>query len=199
MLGFRPLTVLPLADVPERQRHILARTGIYSLSGKDVTLKRGLKLAAAAGSFTLTGQDVSIILSISQASIYRALLVGSTANIIHGYKMISNFNMTAGDTKQLVITVKDADGDAVSITGSSIKWQCARSLGKASVLSKTTSSGIQITDGANGVFVVTLSPSDTESLVGNYYHESQITFSDNTVSTVLVGTMTVKPALIEAT
>lgn len=114
--------------------------------------------------------------------------------------MIQNFQMVAGDTKYLVVTVRDADGVAVDLTGAGIKWQCARSFGKASVLSKATGgSGIAITSASGGIFTVTLSPSDTESMGGNYYHEAQVTASDGTISTVMFGTMKVNKALIEST
>ena len=113
--------------------------------------------------------------------------------------MSTDFRMYQGDSKTLSITVKDKDGDVVVITGATIKWQASRSYGKTADISKTTSSGISITDGPNGVFEVTLDASDTESLEGEYYHEAEITFSDSTISTVLAGRMNITPVLIAAT
>lgn len=200
MLGNHPLAGSPVAAIYTRlPGAILAEYGTYTLTGTAVSLRFVRKLQAAVGAYVLTGQDVAFILSFSQVAINRVTLVGTTAILASGVSMISNFMMTAGDTKTLVVTTKDASGNAVNITGSSIKWQAARSMGKASVLSKSTSSGIQITDGANGEFTVTLNPSDTEDLIGNYYHEAQITAADGTISTVLFGTMKINPALIEAT
>ena len=200
MLGNHAIAGSPVAAIYTKlPGAVLAEKGIYTLTGKDVTLSFVRKVTAAVGTYTLTGKNVSFILSISQAALHQFLMTGTTSNLTNGFQMITNFTMTAGDTKQLVVTVKDADGDAVSITGSTIKWQCARSYGKASSISKTTTSGIQITDGANGVFTVTINPSDTNSLVGNFSHEAEITFSDGTISTVLFGTMKIFPAIIEAT
>ena len=113
--------------------------------------------------------------------------------------MSTDFKMYQGDTKVLTVTVKDKVGNAVAITSATIKWQASRSKGKTPDISKTTSSGISITDGANGVFTVTLNASDTESLEGSYYHEAEVIFSDSTVSTVLSGSMVIIPVLIAAT
>lgn len=113
--------------------------------------------------------------------------------------MASNFVMYAGDDKTLQVRVTDPDGEAVNLTAAAIKWQCARSLGKASVIFKSTSSGITLTDPADGQFEVTLEDGDTEDLAGTYQHEAQVTFSDGTISTVLSGTMKVIPVVIEAT
>jgi len=113
--------------------------------------------------------------------------------------MTSDFEMYAGDDKTLIVTVKDRNGDAVVITSATIKWQASRSQGKASVISKTTSSGITISDGPNGVFEITIDDTDTEDLKGLYYHEAEVTFADGSISTVMAGTMRINPVLIGAT
>lgn len=111
--------------------------------------------------------------------------------------MIQNFSMIAGDTRTLVVTVKDPDGDAVSITSATIKWHAARTSSRTAAITKTTGgSGIAITDGAGGIFTVTLDADDTEDLVGNFMHEAEITFADSSISTVLQGTMKINPRLI---
>src|SRR3990167_5713629 len=108
-----------------------------------------------------------------------------------------NLGTVAGDSHTLTVTVKDRDNDAVDITSASITWKAARTIHKTAVLTKTTSNGgIGITNGAGGVFTITISAGDTSGFTGDYYHEVQVTFADGTVSTVLSGTMTVIPALI---
>ena len=200
MLGNHAIAGSPLAAIyTTLPNAVLGELGSYTLSGQAAALRIGRNVVAAAGSYSIDGQTVSFTISLSQAAIGQVALVGSTSVLISGFKMITNFVMTAGDDKTLVVTVKDANGTAVNITGASIKWQCARSFGKASDISKTTSSGISITDGANGVFTVTLTAANTESLRGNFYHEAQLTDSGGAISTVLFGTMKVNPALIEAT
>jgi len=113
--------------------------------------------------------------------------------------MATDFFMYAGDDKALVVTVKDADDAVVNLASATIKWQAARSLGKSSAISKSTSNGIEITDAAGGVFEIALAAADTEDLSGNYQHEAEVTFADGSISTVLSGTMKVIPVIIEAT
>jgi hypothetical protein len=202
MLGFSPLAASPLAALAGSELSpsvMLARVGSYTISGQSVSIVAARKFSPAVGAYTVSGQAMSFSVAISKEAIYRTFLVGSSAPLISGFKMITNFTMTAGDTKVLVVTVKDAEGTPVSITGSTIQWRCAPSFGKAASISKTTSDNIQITDGPSGIFAVTLSPSDTDNLLGNFYHEAEIAFSDATISTVLFGTMKVNPALIAAT
>jgi hypothetical protein len=108
-----------------------------------------------------------------------------------------DFSMFAGDSKTLSVSVTEqADGAPTNITGATISWQAVRSLRKTVVITKSTSDGITISSGSGGTFDITLDPSDTASLRGDYYHEAQITFTTGEVSTVLRGVMTVEPALI---
>lgn len=201
MLSFSPIAYTTPAEGERREpaARMIATAGNYTLTGAVVTPRAARIISASASSYALTGQSIDFYISFSTTSFLRIVLVGSTSNHIRNFRMATNFVMTAGDSKTLVITVRNADGDAVNITGATIKWQAARSYGKTSVISKTTSSGISITDGTNGVFAVTLSPSDTDSLSGIYHHEAELTATDTTKSTVLVGTMKINPALIEAT
>lgn len=200
MLGFCPLAARPLAAAIEPAvMGLLGDTGAFVLTGQDVRLAFDRKLAADAGAFVLSGQDIDIILSLSPVALSRVFLTGTTATRIFGVKMIQNFTMTAGDTKTLVVSVTDAEGSAVNITGATIRWVCKRSLGKAASISKTTVLGISLTDAVNGQFTVTLNPSDTDDLAGIFQHEVELTASDGTISTILSGTMKVNKALIEAT
>jgi hypothetical protein len=52
------------------------------------------------------------------------------------------------------------------------------------VVTKTTASGISITNATGGVFVVTIDKEDTEDLEGVYAHEAVITDSAGDISTV---------------
>lgn len=201
MLGFQPLSDRPLADIRgDLYSGLTPEEGVFTLSGGDVGLLIDRVLKADIGGYTLSGIDIQFILSISQAAVNQVILVGSVSTKIRGFKMIPNFTMVAGDTKELIVSVRTTNGSAVNISGAEIKWQCARSHGKPSVLSKdTTNLGVTITDGPNGIFKVSLDPEDTEDLRGTFFHEAQVTFSDGTISTVLTGTMKVNAPLIEAT
>ena len=107
--------------------------------------------------------------------------------------MPQNFEIYAGDDTKLGITVTDANGNPVDITGADIIWEAKRSEASATtVLAKNTATGggIAITDGPNGVFEVTITDTDSAPLVGLYYHKSVVTLTDDT-STVLTGVLTV--------
>ena len=111
---------------------------------------------------------------------------------------ITDFTITAGDTKTLSVTVTEkSDASATVITSATIAWKAAQSLRSGVLISKATGgSGISITSGTGGTFDVTLDAADTTSLLGDYYHEAQVTFSTGEISTVLKGKMTVEPGLI---
>ncbi|HMN10729.1 MAG TPA: BppU family phage baseplate upper protein [Bellilinea sp.] len=103
-----------------------------------------------------------------------------------------NFEMYSGDTHHLDITVKNSNGMPVDLTGASITWALYDQAGTIQV-TKTSESGISLTDPANGVFRVTLSPIDTDTLAGKYRHEAEITDVLGQVGTVTRGTATIKP------
>jgi hypothetical protein len=193
MLGFQPLASRPYADISqELPNAILADTGRYLLRGHIVILKQ----STSTGYYRLIGYSVEMVRSISAAGLNRIFLTASSARLNRGYKLITNFSLTAGDTKTLVVTVRDTDGSAVNIVGATIHWRCAKSFNKTAAVLKSTSDGITISDGANGQMTIQLDADDTEDLVGLYYHEIELTSAAGDVSTVLRGTMKVTPQLI---
>lgn len=107
-----------------------------------------------------------------------------------------DFTMIANNDVNIQFTVVDANGTAVPITGATIKWEARRRTGETAVITKTTSSGITITNGAGGIFSVGLDAADTLSLSGNYIHEAVVTLSGDAVTLtntdVTHGTMTVR-------
>ncbi len=107
--------------------------------------------------------------------------------------------MVAGDDKVLEVTVTDAAGTAVDITGASIQWRLSKTVNRrpAQIAKATGGAGVEITDAAAGVFEVTLDPADTEDLRGAYYHEAEVIDADGNVSTVLTGAAEILPALIK--
>lgn len=110
---------------------------------------------------------------------------------------MSKFRMTAGDTKVLEVEVLDDDGDAVDITGTSIRFEMARfATDAAALVTKTSGDGIEIIDGPAGRFDVTLDPEDTATFDGSYYFEAEVE-DGASISTVLRGRATIDPALIK--
>lgn len=111
---------------------------------------------------------------------------------------MTDFTMFAGDSKTLEVTVKDADGVVVDITGATIRWSLARSVNSTpALLQKAVGSGITITDGPNGRFDVALANADTETLSDAYYHEAEVILLDGTIATVVSGAVTIKRTLIK--
>jgi len=115
-----------------------------------------------------------------------------------------DFEMHSGNDRDLVVTVKNAAGVVVNITGATIKWQISKLDASLAVptagsdvalVSKDTGGDIAITDAVNGVFTVTIASADTESLKGDYYHESQVLLASKK-STVVFGKLTIKRNLI---
>lgn len=110
--------------------------------------------------------------------------------------MMADFAMYAGDSKTLRVTVFTDTGLPADITGADIRWQMASHVGGTPQVSKAVGTGITIVDGAAGRFDVSLAPLDTLELKGCWYHEAEIV-NVGTVSTVLVGSATITPALIQ--
>lgn len=111
--------------------------------------------------------------------------------------MSNDFTMFAGDSRTIKVTVRNEQGDVVNITGATLKWQAARTLADAAVISKASDAGIVLTEPAAGVFTVTLNAADTDALEGLYYHEAEMVLAGNP-STVLTGSMVVEKTLIRA-
>lgn len=103
-----------------------------------------------------------------------------------------NFSMYSGETKSLPFTATNTeDGSPINLSGATIKWALKRALNTANAVYKDTTSGITVTDAANGVFTISLIPGDTQSLTGNYIHAAEVTDSSGNVSVVTVGTATI--------
>jgi hypothetical protein len=60
---------------------------------------------------------------------------------------VQNFEIHAGDSREIVVTVVDSQGAAVDLTGATIAWHLAQSTGSgAPLVSKSSGDGIAITD-----------------------------------------------------
>lgn len=97
-----------------------------------------------------------------------------------------NITMVAGDDKEIYITVYDDGGNLEDITGATINWVAFRQNGTI-VLTKTTADAITLDDPTNGVLLITLIPADTETLLGSYYHECELTDNAGRISTITKG------------
>jgi hypothetical protein len=104
-----------------------------------------------------------------------------------------------GEDKSLTWTIYQSDGTtAQDVTGWALSWTVKRregDLDASAVLTKTTSSGIELTTPASGIVTVTVADTDTDSLhPQTYYHELKRT--DAGFETVLTyGRMVLRRAL----
>lgn len=94
----------------------------------------------------------------------------------------------SGDSLVLTFTVLKPDATPKDLTGATVVWGLANAQGKGLRLSKNAS----ITDAVNGVCTVTLSPADTASLSGTFYHELEVTDAAANVSTVTYGSFVIE-------
>jgi hypothetical protein len=100
-----------------------------------------------------------------------------------------NFSMYQGDTKNIEIEVTDANDAILPLDPyDGIRWVMYHPTTKALVLEKTLGDGITVPTPANGVLVISLEPSDTESVVPNTYnHECELMNGATVVATVTTG------------
>ena len=100
----------------------------------------------------------------------------------------------SGDSRNLVITVTNADNEPVDLTGASIEWILINQ--NNAVLTKSVGLGITINNPTGGQFTIALTIKDTRPLSGTYQHMARVTTSNENSSIVLTGTINVTKAFI---
>lgn len=101
-----------------------------------------------------------------------------------------DFNMYAGDSKDIVVTIVDEENNPLDLTEASIKWV---------MKNKNTS---VIKDSTNGASVdgstlhIKLEPEDTINLSGVFAQQGRIVDALGNVSTVFVGKITILKSLV---
>lgn len=106
-------------------------------------------------------------------------------------KKNQNFEIYAGDTKDIIIAVTDAAGAAVNLSGATAKWVLKKNASASNSAYKTTGNGITV---VGGVVTVRMNSADTQGLQGRYYHEAEVTDVSGNVSTILTGYVTIEPS-----
>lgn len=110
-----------------------------------------------------------------------------------------NFSSYAGDNTAPIVTVRDANGVVIDLSGvQQITFTAQRTLDDNAIVTKLKSTGgiALVGGGTGGQFQINLLPTDSASLFGNYLWEALVTDSTGNVSTVSTGTWSVgrKPA-----
>lgn len=97
-----------------------------------------------------------------------------------------NFEMYAGDTKNIIIGVTDPSGMALDLTGATVSWILKPPQPAAPISIRKISPQVEIDMDR---ITIKLLPEDTENLAGNFYHEAELTDQIGNVSTIMVGTV----------
>lgn len=116
--------------------------------------------------------------------------------------------MVSGDSKVITFTIKDKTGAVVDITSATpIKFKVGKRIGGlerhyghetvTAEFTKDLTAGISITDATNGVLTVTLAPTDTKNMAGDFIYEAELTDASGNVGTFAQGPFRVIGDLIE--
>ena len=105
-------------------------------------------------------------------------------------KQDQNFEIWSGDHKNLVAAITGSDGAAQDMTGMTIEWIMRPAAEAASLVRRTSavSGGISI---STSTLTISMSPADTVSLGGTYWHECSASDTDSNVATLFTGWATV--------
>lgn len=106
--------------------------------------------------------------------------------------LAQDFTIWQGEDKSIEVVVYETEEGRISdLTGAEIEWICKKRITDTTAsLTKTTVSGIEVPLGVDGKFKIYLYNTETDDLLGKYYHEAKITL--NTQKEVaLTGEMTV--------
>ena len=105
---------------------------------------------------------------------------------------ISNIFIDQGATFTTTVTVTDANGDAVSLSGYSVAAQ----IRKTFLSSSATAFTATISNASAGEITITLSPTQTAALeAGRFVYDVLITASGGTKTRVVEGQVTVNPSV----
>ena len=105
---------------------------------------------------------------------------------------ISNIFIDQGATFTTTVTVTDANGDAVNLSGYSVAAQ----IRKTFLSSTATAFTASISNASSGEITISLSPTQTAALeAGRFVYDVLITASGGTKTRVVEGQVTVNPSV----
>ena len=105
---------------------------------------------------------------------------------------ISNIFIDQGATFTTTVTVTDANGDAVNLSGYSVAAQIRKSHQSTSSVAFTAS----VSDASSGEITISLTPTQTAALeAGRFVYDVVITASGGTKTRVVEGQVTVNPSV----
>lgn len=95
----------------------------------------------------------------------------------------SSFPLSAGQDVSLNLTIVDSAGAAFDLTGASLRFIMATALDRNVVIDTATSpqtASYTVTDATAGEVTVSITDTNTDALLGDYYYEVKITDSSST-------------------
>ena len=117
---------------------------------------------------------------------------------------VNNIEMFAGNTKRIIVLVKDDAGenvdisDALACTFKAVEAPMGRakynSVVKITKVLDDSNGGVNINP-TDSIITITLEPSDTAALKGQYFFELKLTEANGDVSTIVNGLLTVKESI----
>jgi hypothetical protein len=111
--------------------------------------------------------------------------------------IVADWECRRGEALVIAVQVKDAAGLPVDITGWSLAFTLKREHGDlVALISKTTVSGITITDGPEGMFEVTVSRAQTLSLSEGFYVCDFFRTDSGAEASLTEGEVEVKPSVL---
>lgn len=104
----------------------------------------------------------------------------------------------AGNDVSIELTLYDAAGDALDLTGATLEWGMATLRATEATLLKTSADAaeIEITDAEGGLATVYLDAVDTAVLGGTYRHEVRMVGTSG-ATTLLTGAVTIKASILD--
>ena len=105
-----------------------------------------------------------------------------------------NFELYAGNYKDIIVPITGSDGGAYNMTGASVTW-IMRELDNVASLIRKHGEGSSAASGlsySTSTLTISLSPNDTILYSGTYYHSACGKDSASRVATLFEGTIRIK-------
>lgn len=108
--------------------------------------------------------------------------------------IISNLTIDQGSTFTVDIDVKDSDGDALDLSGYTVKGQMRKTYTSSSAVTFTSS----VANESGGVVNISLTSAETNALkAGRYVYDVEITSSTSVVTRIVEGQIEVTPGVTQ--
>lgn len=109
---------------------------------------------------------------------------------------VQHLEVFAAEDRTSTLYARDASNAAVSLTGKTVSWSVGRSPRNLDSTWPIFTKAGTVTDAANGVFTVPVTPSDTRYLRGDYEHQAETTVTASGLKAIVtIGRFRVRPSM----